>query len=82
MKKLMKVGNRLLAQSAEMGALSELYAASDPAAESGRFYGPGGFAQLRGYPTEVQPTASAKNEEMARLLWELSEELTGVTFGF
>ncbi|MFZ2058483.1 MAG: oxidoreductase [Acidimicrobiales bacterium] len=82
MKKLMKLGNRLLAQSAEMGALSELYAASDPAAESGRFYGPGGFAELRGYPTEVQPVASAKNEETARRLWELSEDLTGVTFGF
>ena len=82
MKKLMRVGNRLLAQSAEMGALSELYAASDPAAESGRFYGPGGFAELRGHPTEVQPAASAKNEETARRLWELSEELTGVTFGF
>jgi NAD(P)-dependent dehydrogenase (short-subunit alcohol dehydrogenase family) len=81
MKKLMKLGNRLLAQSAEIGALSELYAASDPAAEGGRFYGPGGFAELRGYPTEVQPVASAKNEETARRLWELSEELTGVTFG-
>lgn len=80
MKQLMKVSNRLLAQSAEMGALSELYAAAAPAAESGRFYGPGGFAELRGYPVEVQPVAAARNEETARRLWQVSEQLTGVTW--
>ncbi len=78
----MRVGNRLLAQSAEVGALSQLYAAVDPAAESGSFYGPDGVGELRGYPTAVQPTESAKNEETARHLWELSEDLTGVTFRF
>ncbi len=81
-KQLMRVGNRLLAQSAEVGALSQLYAAVDPGAESGCFYGPGGLGQLRGYPTEVQPTKSAGNEETARRLWVLSEELTGVSFRF
>jgi NAD(P)-dependent dehydrogenase (short-subunit alcohol dehydrogenase family) len=81
MKQLMRLGNRVFAQSAEMGALSELYAAVAPAAEGGRFYGPGGFGELRGYPREVQPAASAANEETARRLWELSEELTGVSFG-
>ena len=80
-RQLMRVGNRVFAQSAEMGALNELYAAVAPAAESGRFYGPGGFGELRGYPREVQPVASAKDEETARRLWELSEELTGVSFG-
>jgi NAD(P)-dependent dehydrogenase (short-subunit alcohol dehydrogenase family) len=79
-KQLMKVSNRLFAQSAERGALNELYAAVDPGAESGRFYGPDGFGEMRGYPTEVKPIASAKNEETARRLWELSEELTGVAW--
>jgi NAD(P)-dependent dehydrogenase (short-subunit alcohol dehydrogenase family) len=79
-RQLMKVSNRLVAQSAEMGALSELYAAVDPAARSGRFYGPGGFLELRGYPAEVQPAAAAKNEETARRLWDVSEQLTGVTW--
>jgi hypothetical protein len=63
-----------------MGALDQLYAAVDPAAESGRFYGPGGLGELRGYPTEVQPIAPAKNEETARRLWDVSEQLTGVTW--
>ena len=82
MKQLMRVGNHLFAQSAEIGALSQLYAATDPMAESGRFYGPGGIAGLRGYPTEVQPVASATDAGTARRLWELSEELTGITFEF
>lgn len=80
MKQLMKVGNRLLAQSAAMGALPQLYAATDPAAEGGRFYGPGGFGELRGYPTEVQPVAAARDEGTARRLWDVSEQLTGVSW--
>ena len=80
MKQLMKVSNRLIAQSAAMGALPELYAATDPAAEGGRFYGPGGVGELRGYPAEVQPVAAARNEETARRLWDLSEQLTGVSW--
>lgn len=79
-KQMMKVSNRLVAQSAAMGALPELYAAVDPAAESGRFYGPGGFREMRGYPAEVQPAAAATNEETARRLWDVSEQLTGVTW--
>jgi hypothetical protein len=61
-----------------MGALDQLYAAVAPSAESGMLYGPDGFAEMRGYPIEVQPIESAKNEETARRLWEVSEDLTGV----
>jgi NAD(P)-dependent dehydrogenase (short-subunit alcohol dehydrogenase family) len=82
MKQAMRLGNRLFAQSAEMGALSELYAAVDPAAEGGHFYGPGGIGEMRGYPKEVQPVGQAKDETIARRLWELSEDLTGVSYRF
>jgi hypothetical protein len=78
MKQLMKISNRFFAQSAEMGALNELYAAVAPEAESGRVYGPDGFAEMRAHPTEVEPAKSARNEETARRLWEVSVELTGV----
>ena len=77
---VMQIGNRLVAQSAAMGALDELYAAVAPAAESGRVYGPDGFREIRGYPVEVEPDSSAKNEETAQRLWDLSEKLTGVTW--
>jgi NAD(P)-dependent dehydrogenase (short-subunit alcohol dehydrogenase family) len=82
MRQLMKLGNRVLAQSAEIGALSQLFAATDQAAGSGRFYGPNGFAEMHGYPTEVRPAPAANDEDTARHLWDLSEELTGVTFRF
>src|ERR1700729_342669 len=65
-KQPMKVGNRIIAQSAGMGALDQLYAATDPAAESGKFYGPSGSMELRGYPVEVQPVATATSEPTAR----------------
>ena len=42
--------------------------------------GPGGLRELRAYPAEVQPTGTAKDEETARRLWELSERLTDVTW--
>ena len=80
MRQLMKISNPLFAQSAAMGALNELYAAVDPAAESGRLYGPDGLGEMRGHPTELQPATSARNERTARDLWELSEELTGATW--
>jgi NAD(P)-dependent dehydrogenase (short-subunit alcohol dehydrogenase family) len=79
-KQLMRLGNRLFAQRVDMGALNQLYAAVDPQAQSGKFYGPDGFGENRGYPTEVQPIAAAKDAETARRLWTLSEELTGVTW--
>jgi NAD(P)-dependent dehydrogenase (short-subunit alcohol dehydrogenase family) len=77
---VMAVGNRLIAQSAEMGALSPLYAATYPGLEGGTYIGPDGFAEQRGYPTRVGMSAAAQDEAVARRLWEVSEEVTGVRF--
>ena len=79
--RIMAVGNRLFAQSAEMGALPTLYAATMPDAVGGAFYGPDGFMQQTGYPRRVGSTAASKNEQVAAALWELSEKLTGAHFG-
>jgi NAD(P)-dependent dehydrogenase (short-subunit alcohol dehydrogenase family) len=70
----------ILAQPAERGALDQLYAATEPSVHSGQFIGPDGRSEGRGYPTVVQPVESAKDPELARRLWTLSEELTGVDF--
>ena len=73
------VGNRIFAQSEEMGALPTLYAATqDLPGDS--FIGPDGFQQQRGHPTLVGRSSAAQDRVMARGLWELSETLTGVTF--
>jgi NAD(P)-dependent dehydrogenase (short-subunit alcohol dehydrogenase family) len=78
MRAVMQIGNRLIAQSASMGALDELYAAVAPSAEGGKVYGPDGFREMRGHPVEVGPDSAARNEDTARRLWDLSEKLTGV----
>jgi NAD(P)-dependent dehydrogenase (short-subunit alcohol dehydrogenase family) len=69
-----------IAQSAEMGALPTLRAATDPGAQNGEYYGPGGFAEQRGYPKVVESSAQSHNEDIQRRLWSVSEELTGVTY--
>lgn len=79
-KALMKVGNSLFAQPAEMGALPTLHAACCPGVSGGDYYGPDGFQQLKGLPKKVGCKASARNEATAAKLWALSEQLTGTAF--
>lgn len=78
---MMALGNKLLAQSADMGALPEIYAATEQV-EPGAFYGPDGWGGMRGYPARCGSSAASKDERVARGLWELSEKLTGVTYTF
>ncbi|ORB85304.1 short-chain dehydrogenase [Mycobacterium kansasii] len=69
-----------LFQSAEMGALPTLRAATDPPAAGGQYYGPDGFLEQRGHPKLVQSSLASHDEELQRRLWAVSEELTGVHF--
>ena len=80
MKAFLRVGNRLFAQSADRGALPQLYAATAPDVQGGEFYGPDGFNQLRGGPTRVKPVDRATDPQLGRRLWQVSQELTGVTY--
>ncbi|GAB4582932.1 oxidoreductase [Nocardia sp. IFM 10818] len=80
--RLMAIGNKVFAQSAEMGALPTLYAAISPDVQPGRFYGPTGFMGQRGYPGPSGSTAASRDEVTARRLWELSEQLTKVSYSF
>jgi NAD(P)-dependent dehydrogenase (short-subunit alcohol dehydrogenase family) len=77
---LMEVSDRLVAQSDEMGALSILYATTEPGLEGGTFVGPDGLGEQRGHPKPVSPSGAARDEDVARRLWEVSEEMTGVRF--
>ncbi|MFK0156578.1 oxidoreductase [Streptomyces sp. NPDC090499] len=77
---IMRVANRVFAQSAEAGALSQLYGATAPEALSGKIYGPDGHNELKGHPTQVPPDPAAEDAATARRLWQLSEELTGVRY--
>jgi NAD(P)-dependent dehydrogenase (short-subunit alcohol dehydrogenase family) len=77
---VMRAANAVLAQSDAMGALPSLYAATAPAVEGGQYFGPGGIAQQRGYPKLVESNRASHDLDVARRLWEVSEELTGVRF--
>jgi NAD(P)-dependent dehydrogenase (short-subunit alcohol dehydrogenase family) len=68
----------VLTQSAEDGALPMLYAATSPNAVSGAYYGPSGLHNK--YPKRVESSKASHDEEVARRLWEVSGELTGVKF--
>jgi NAD(P)-dependent dehydrogenase (short-subunit alcohol dehydrogenase family) len=78
----MWIGNRLFAQSADMGALPTLYAATVPDLPGGTYVGPGGRSEQRGYPKVVTAARKAYDEAAWRRLWEVSEELTGVHYEF
>jgi NAD(P)-dependent dehydrogenase (short-subunit alcohol dehydrogenase family) len=80
MDKLNVVGNRLLAQDENAGALPTLYAAIVPMAGNS-FAGPSGFQEQRGAPVLVARTRAAMDPDVARRLWDVSEQLTGVRFG-
>jgi len=67
-------------QSAQMGALPTLRAATDPAARGGEYYGPGGRFELKGYPRRVQSSARSHDESTQQRLWQESERLTSVTY--
>ena len=76
----MAFANRLIGQSADVGALPSLYAATVTTVRGGEFVGPDGRLGLNGHPKVVGSNRASKDEAMAAKLWALSEELTGVTF--
>ena len=77
---LMQVTNVVMAQSAEHGALSLLYAATATGVDGGAYVGPDGIGEFRGHPRLVSPNSRARDEQVAQRLWQVAEELTGVSF--
>ena len=71
---------RFVAQSAAMGALPTLRAATDPRAEGGQYFGPDGFMELRGNPVVVSSSGRSHEVATQQRLWLASERLTGVTY--
>ena len=78
----MGVANSVFAQSAEMGALPILYAATAADVRGGDYIGPGGFMEMRGYPTKVTSTDQSYDMHVADELWAVSEDLTDVHYDF
>ena len=62
------------------GALTSLYAAVAPEASGGKLYGPDQNGGYRGYPAEAPIAPHARDEAVARELWHVAEQATGVVF--
>lgn len=67
-------------QTPAAGALPTLYAATSPDAQPGGYYGPDGFMEIRGAPTEASVPRAAEDQAASARLWTVSEQLTGSYF--
>ena len=71
-------------QNARMGALPELRAATDPSAQGGEYFGPRRNGLRRrfytGYPAVVESSARSHDEADQARLWQVSEQLTGISY--
>lgn len=72
--------NHVSGQKVEKGILPTLRAGFDESAKVGDYYGPSGFMEVKGAPVLVKSTALSHDQNIAKKLWEISEELTKVKF--
>jgi NAD(P)-dependent dehydrogenase (short-subunit alcohol dehydrogenase family) len=79
---LMNIFAGILGQSPEMGAMPTVRAATDENVKGGEYYGPDGFGEFYGNPVKVDSNRLSKDEMIAKRLWKVSEEMTGVEYNF
>lgn len=68
----------LLLNTAAMGAWPALQAATAPDAKPGGYYGPQGWREMKGPSAEASRTQQAQDPALARKLWDVSVEMTGI----
>ena len=74
--------NNIFAQNISMGALPTLRAATEDSLKGAEYFGPNGLMEMWGFPVRVESNTLSKDEAIAKKLWKVSEELTGVKFEF
>ncbi|MCI4667749.1 MAG: oxidoreductase [Bacteroidia bacterium] len=72
--------NNFFAQKPAMGILPSLRAAYDSEAKPGDYYGPSRFFGMHGSPIKINSNKRSHDEEAAKKLWDLSAEMTGVSY--
>lgn len=70
----------LISHNVDKGALPTLMGALDARSKGGEYYGPTGFREMKGKPGLASFTDLSKDPEVAKKLWEVSEDLTGITY--
>jgi len=76
-----KLLNRVMAQSAEMGALPILYAATAKDVVGADYIAPGGLGEWRGYPKKSMSSNASYDKDLAKKIWEISKDLTKISYG-
>ncbi|GAA4493424.1 SDR family NAD(P)-dependent oxidoreductase [Actinoallomurus oryzae] len=71
---------RPITHPAEIGALSLVRAAVDPAARGGEYYCPDGRMEFKGHPVRRESSAESHDADLQRRLWLRSAQLTGVRY--
>jgi NAD(P)-dependent dehydrogenase (short-subunit alcohol dehydrogenase family) len=77
---LVRFFNPMFAMSPADGALPTLRAATDPDAAGASYWGPSRFFEMNGPPAPARIPGHARDAAVAARLWDVSEELTGVSF--
>lgn len=84
MRGLVGVINLLLARFASHdatgGAMPTLQAATAPGVQKLDYFGPSQMMEMKGPPKPARFPRRAKDDDVARRLWTVSEQLTGVTY--
>lgn len=71
---------RWFINTAQIGALSTLYAATMPGVRNGDYYGPDRVFGMKGYPAPAKRSRLADDADVAQRLWRVSAEQTGVSY--
>lgn len=71
----------LISHSSAAGALPSLMAATLPDLKGGEYFGPQGFQELKGPPGPAEIKPQALDPVAGRRLWDVSTQMTGVSFG-
>ncbi|MEZ5008453.1 MAG: oxidoreductase [Chitinophagales bacterium] len=79
-KVLIPILKATVAQSPKAGAEPTLYAALGKNVSGGDYFGPGGFGEYSGRAKKVSSTKLSHNTEIAKRLWEVSEQLTSISY--
>lgn len=79
---ILKYFNKLLGMKPEQGALPLIFASVADEVVGGSYYGPGGFKEMRGFPSLSRIAPGATNNKVAKKLWEESEKLSGIKYVF
>jgi NAD(P)-dependent dehydrogenase (short-subunit alcohol dehydrogenase family) len=80
MNRLMWLGNKLVATSAEFGSRPTVHAVTADLPPNS-YVGPTRFGGMRGAPGPCPRSVQAQDADAARTLWDVSEQRTAVTFG-